>query len=98
VKGRDGRGPNGREKQMATLKEIFPKGKTVKAKDINWYAIVIEAPRKKADDGYATMMLEVFGFEHEMGSVYVREYAPVPVEEFKAATAGKKIYFKGALV
>jgi hypothetical protein len=80
------------------LKEIFPKGKTVKSEDLGWYAIVIEAPRKKVDNGYATMMVEVFGFEHESGSAYVRDYKPVPVAEFMAATAGKVPYFAGKLI
>lgn len=84
---------------MTTLKEIFPKGKTVKSKGgLDWYGIVVEAPRKKVDDGFATMMVEVFGFEHETGSTYVKEYAPVSVAEFEAATAGSKKYFSGKLV
>jgi hypothetical protein len=83
---------------MTVLKEVFPKGKAVKAKGLGWYAIVIEAPRKKVDDGSATMMVEVFGFEHEMGSTYVKDYEPVSVAEFEAGIAGKKKYFAGKVV
>jgi len=84
---------------MATLKEMFPKGKAVKSKGgLDWYGIVIEAPRKKVDDGFATMMVEVFGFEHEMGSTYVKDYEPCSVAEFEAATAGVKKYYAGKVV
>ena len=98
---------------MATLKELFPKGQVVVAVDTpDWVGIVYASPRKQYMMPDTRMGVEVFGYAHEMGDVYVREYAPTTLEYFhdvlKARTQSRphigstalgepQRYFKGKL-
>ena len=70
-----------------------------------WPGIVMEAERTKKYDEYNIINVgEIFGFEHECGSLYANEViAVLTVQEFnmwveKQGFKNDKIYFKGKLI
>lgn len=67
-----------------------------------WPAIVMEATR--GNDPTIIPMVEVFGFEHECGSIYTNEVVQrlnkVEFETYLKMTGmiAEKLYFKGKLI
>lgn len=46
----------------------------------NWPVVVME--RAKSDKPLTPVLCEVFGFEHEMGSCYLKDISLVPLERW----------------
>lgn len=86
---------------MKNIKNQYKKGEML-VNTIGWPCIVMEATR--GNDPTIINMVEVFGVEHECGSIYTNEIASrinkVEFEEMIAAQGYEigKYYFKGTLL
>lgn len=87
---------------MTNPKNQYKKGEMI-VNTIGWPAIVMEATR--GNDPQIIPMVEVFGFEHECGSIYTNEVAEriLSWEEFdiwrtKVGMQNEKLIFKGQLI
>ena len=70
----------------------FPKGKTGEAKDIDWYGIVYESPRKKVDDGYATMGVEYLVSNMKWAQCIVKNTLPSRLKHLHQNVKSTKIF------
>lgn len=67
----------------------------------DWPLIVME--RAKSEKPLTPVLCEVFGFGHDMGSVYLKDIRLVPLDEWKLAFTRSghsfsEIGFKGTLI
>lgn len=65
---------------------------------MGWAGIVMEATR--GNNPTIIPMTEIFGFEHECGSIYTNEIERrISIAEFRSIAGGKgDIYFKGKIL